>query len=216
MNCVGTFPLGVVALLGSLSVPVCANAQTNPYALDRLFLMEPSATPAGEVLTFNSEVAVANYFGRGSEQARLATEFFRGYTGSSANMLFTRFPYLPARAHLYGEHMVNPTLAQLQTGWLSLRSEDYKYSGQVNFSGMTSFYEAASAIQTTLNQHLPVAATTTESSIAPVHVSFTGSINHTVLNVTSISSGSIQIGSFVSWLGVPGGTQITGQIREGS
>ncbi len=200
------------SLIGSAAFPEGANAQTNPYALDRLFLMEPAATPAGEVLTFNSEVAVANYFGAGSEQASLAKEFFRGYTGSSANMLFTRFPYLPARAHLYGEHMITPTLSQLKSGDLSLWSEGHKYSGSVNFSGITSFNAAAAAIQSTLNQHLPTAATTTESSIAPVQVSFTGSIDHTVLDVSSVSSGSIQIGSFISGSGVPAGTQITGQI----
>ena len=143
--------------------------------------MEPSTIPAGEVLTFNSETAVANYFGVRSEKTSLATDFFRGYTGSSANMLFTRFPYLPARAHLYGEHMINPALSQIQSGSLSVRSEGYKYSGSINFSGITSFAAAAAAIRNDLNQNLPIAATTTDSSIAPVRVSFTGSIDHTVL-----------------------------------
>jgi hypothetical protein len=58
------------------------------YALNRLFLDSSDRTPLGEVLPFTSAAAVANYYGATSHEAHLANEFFKGYTGSSATMLF--------------------------------------------------------------------------------------------------------------------------------
>jgi hypothetical protein len=92
--------LAILAQVGLVSVALSANAQNSPYALNRLFLEEGEATPLYKVLTFNSVTAVENYYGVHSPEAKLATDFFSGYTGSSANMLFTRYPILPARAHL--------------------------------------------------------------------------------------------------------------------
>jgi Protein of unknown function (DUF3383)/PEP-CTERM motif len=206
-----TFPLVAAALIGSASLPECANAQ---YALDRLFLEVGDATPLGDVLSFDSETEVANYYGATSHEAKLATEFFAGYSGSSANMLFTRYPFLPARAHLYGSNVSNLTLGELQAikGSLEITSEGYEYTGSVNLSHVTSFSQAATAIQVALNRKLPVGAVTTGSSIAPVSVSFTGSINAAVLDVTALSSGAIEIGSVISAAGLPSGVQVTSQL----
>ena len=158
MRCAAALPLFAASLIGSSSFPECANAQSNPYALDRLFLEEPNTTPLYGVLSFNSYAAVANYYGDTSSEATLASEFFAGYNGSSANMLFTRLPYLPARAHLLGSHLVDPTLAEFRSGTLSIISEDYKYSGSVNFSGLKNLTGAAgasSSARSTRNCRLP-------------------------------------------------------------
>ena len=82
-----------------------------------------------------------NYFGAVSPEATLAKEFFKHYTGDSANMLFTRFPDEPGRAHLYGANISTLSLAQLQAinGTLTITSEGYDYSGQVNLSTVTGF-----------------------------------------------------------------------------
>ena len=206
--------LAILAQVGLVSVTLSANAQNSPYALNRLFLEEGAATPLYKVLTFNRVTAVENYYGVTSPEAKLATDFFSGYTGSSANMLFTRYPILPARAHLYGSDVSGLTLAQLQdiNGSLSISSEGYTYAASINLSSAPGFPGAAAEIQAALNQHLPVAAVTTRSSIAPVSVSFTGSINGDVLKVSALSSGSIQTGSYISGPGVPAGTQITSQV----
>jgi hypothetical protein len=129
-------------------------------------------------------------------------------------MLFARYPVLPARAHLYGANISDLTLAQLQAieGSLSITSQGYNYSALVNLSSVTSFSSAATAIAKALNQTLPLAAVTTGSSIRPVSVSFRGSIDGLVLDVTCLSSGSMQIGSYISGPGVPTGAQITSQI----
>ena len=214
MRYVGAFSLFAVTLIGSASLPECANAQSNPYALDRLFLAQSQRQPLYEVLSFDNATAVENYYGVGTEEARLATEFFAGYTGSSANMLFTRLPILSARAHLVGSNVSNLTPAHLQAikGTVSITSQGYRYSASINLSGVTSFTNAAVVIQNALNRRLPVAAVTTGSSIAPVSVAFTGSVNNLLLTVSAVSSGSIQVGSIISGRGVPAGAQITSQL----
>ena len=187
-----------------------AGTYSSPYALDRLILSPDNNLSPYEVLSFNSETAVTNYFGATSEEASLATEFFAGY-GSSATLLYTRYPVEGSRAHLFGSNISNMTLAELRTinGSLSITSQGYAFSGSVNLSGVESFPAAATAIRNALNANLPVAAITTGSSIAPVSVSFTGSQEGAsatsglaLLDVTAISSGSIQIGGFVSGAGI--------------
>ena len=208
------FAAVAACLIGSASLHGSANAQANQFALDRLFLESSDATPLYDVLSFNSETAVANYYGATSNEASLATEFFAGYTGDSANMLFARYPVLPGRAHLYGANVSNLTLPQLQAihGQLSITSEGYNYSGSLNLSGVTSLSAAGAAIEKALNKNLPVAAVTTSSSIAPVSVSFTGSIDANALHVTALSSGTIQIGSMITVPGFRTRDQVTAQL----
>ena len=176
------------------------------YALDRLFLVADNAAPTSSVLSFQSATAVANYFGVTSYEATLANEYFAGVGGAPATMLISRYGFGGARPHLFGANISNLTLEQLQSisGSLSIAFDGYTYSGSINVSG-ESFSGAASAIQTALNQNRPVAATTTGSSIAPVSVSFTGSVNGFLLQVTSVSSGSIELGAQISGPGIATG-----------
>jgi len=210
------FPLAGICLIGSASLVGAAYAQSDPYALDRLFLTSNDWVPVGEVLSFSTATAVANYFGDDSNPANLATEFYAGYNSSDgpANMLFARLPALPARAHLYGAYITDPKLANIQKidGTLAITSEGYNYNGTVNLSGATSFKAAATDIRDALNKYLPPAAATTGSKITPARVSFTGSISYGNLTVSSVSSGTIQIGSYLTGAGIPSGAQITSQI----
>ena len=125
---------------------------------------------------------MANYYGATSREDTLAKEFFAGYGGTSATMLFTRYG-LGQRPHLLGANISNLTLTQLQSisGSLALTFNGYTYSGTINLSGVTSFTDAASAIQAALNSNLQVAAVTAGSSIAPESVSFTGSVDGATL-----------------------------------
>jgi hypothetical protein len=209
---VAAFPLVAASLIGSASE--CAKAQSNPYALDRLFLESSDATPLDEVLSFNSETEVAKYYGADSNEASLATEFYANGGTGVANMLFARYPVLPARAHLYGGNVSNLTLAQLQAinGSLSITSEGYKYAGSLDLAGVTSLSAAATAIEKALNKNLPVAAMTTGSSISPVSVSFTGSIDANTLHVTALPSGTIQIGSMITVPGYRTRDQVSAQL----
>jgi hypothetical protein len=210
---VTAFPLVAASLIGSASTPECASAQSNPYALDRLFLESNDVTPLYSVQSFSSETQVANFYGKSSPEAYLATEFFNGCNGCGANMLFARYPVLPARAHLYGSNVNDLQQLQGVKGLLSITSQGYNYSGDVNLSNVTSFSQAAADIRRALNKNLAVEAVTAGSSITKRSVSFTGSIQQEVLDVTSIRSGSsIEIGSYISGPGVPARTQITSQL----
>jgi hypothetical protein len=208
----------VAAALVGLAAPERASAQDAQCAnasLDRLFLAQSQHQPTGAVLSFNSVTSVENYYGVTSEPAKLAAEFFKGYSGSSACMLFTRLPVLSARAHLYGGNVSSLTLDQLRAinGTLSVTSQGYTYSADVNLSHAKSFKDAASILQAQLNHILPTAATTAGSSIKPVSVSFTGSVNNLLLNVTSVASGTIRVGSIISGAGIPANAQITSQVN---
>jgi hypothetical protein len=211
-------PLLAATIVGSASLPQCASAQSDPYALDRLFLDASNQTPFNEVLSFNSASAVDSFYGANSTEARLASEFFRGYTGSSANMLFARFPVGGGRARLFGASIGDPSspyylplssLRAINNDTLSVTSQGYTFSATINLSGVQGYAAAAAAIQNALNANLPTLAVTTGSSIAPVSMPFTGSLDQSVLTVTS---GTVQIGSVISGKGIPKNTQITTQL----
>ena len=153
-------------------------AGTSQYALDRLILDNNNAIPWNETLSFNSAAGVANFFGASSYEANLAADYFSGYSGSSANLLFARVSLGGGRGRIFGSNIRNLTLAELQSinGTLSVTSQGYPISASINLSSVTSFSAAASAIQSALNAALPTEATTTGSSIVAKTSSFTGSI----------------------------------------
>ena len=92
-----------------------AGTYSSPYALTRLFLDPNPTTPATGVLSFNSAAAVADYYGATSFEASLANQFFAGYGGAPATMLFTRYSGGGGRPHLYGANIINLTLKDLQS-----------------------------------------------------------------------------------------------------
>ncbi len=189
-----------------------AGTYSSPYALSCLFIDGRNTTPDNAVLPFTSVTAVENYFGATSPEASLAKEFFAGYGGTSATMLFTRYGRY-RRPHLLGANISNLTPKQLQSisGSLAITFQGYNYSGPINLSGVGSFKAAAEAIKTALNSHLQVAAVTTGSSIASASVSFTASANGLFLQVTSVS-GAIYPGARISGNGVVAGDQIVTQL----
>ena len=160
MRYIAAFPLAGACLIGAALIPEPAKAQ---HALDRLFLDPNNRTPLYEALSFDNETKVANFYGAASLEASLAQQFFAGYRGSSAHMLFARFPVGGARAHLYGANLGELTLAQLQAinGSLSVASQGYDYSAAIDLSGVPSFKAAAARIDAALNRRLPVEAVTT-------------------------------------------------------
>ena len=59
---------------------------------------------------------MANYYGATSFEACLANQFFAGYGGAPATMLFTRYSGGGGRPHLYGANIYNNlTLKELQS-----------------------------------------------------------------------------------------------------
>ena len=191
-----------------------AGTYSSPYSLNRLFILWKNSTPANTVLSFHSATAVANYYGATSSEASLAKEFFAvNYGETSATMLFTRVG-LGQRPHLLGANIGNLTLTQLQSinGSLAINFQGYTYSGHVNLSGVTSFLDAAGKIRAALNRNLQVTSLTAGSSITPEKTVFTGYFDRAQLYVTSVLSGSIQIGGLISGHGVKPGSQIISQL----
>ena len=171
--------------------------------MTRLFLDPNPTTPATGVLSFNSATAVANYYGATSFEAGLANQFFAGYGGAPATMLFTRYSAGGGRPHLYGYDISNLTLKELQsiTGSLSIEFQGSTYySGSIDLSGVPNFSAAAKKIQSDLNTNLPDLAQTSGSSIKPMSFSFTGSVSgDDLLQITSVASGgSIELGAEIS------------------
>jgi hypothetical protein len=198
-----------------------AGTYSSPYALDRLIIVPSQNTPDNVVLSFNSAVAVENYYGVKSPEATLAKEFFAGYAGTSATLSFTRFAN-GQRPHLLGANISSLTLSQLQSinGALTLTFDTsfgtFTYTGNVDLSGVTSFSDAALDIRHALNSNLQTAAVTTGSSITPESVSFTGYTggkgDGAHLYVKSVSSGAIEIGGMVSAPGLAAGAEIIDQL----
>jgi hypothetical protein len=200
-----------VTFLVSMLFPRFANAQ---YTLDRLFLDTNNRIPLHEVISFSNAAEVADFYGMRSMEASLASDFFAGYNGSAAHMLFARFPVGGGRAHLYGANVSGLTLPQLQSisGSLSLMSQGYRFSAPINLSAAPSLHAAATMIENALNANLPVGAVTRGSTIRTGSALFIGSIAGPVLYVSQVSSGSIQIGSVIEGPGVRKGTQVVSQI----
>src|SRR5208282_1122540 len=98
MRIVAALPFVAATLIGSASLPERGDAESGQ---NRLFLDANNRTPLGEVLSFDSEAGVANFFGARSLEASLAAQFFAGARGASAHMLFARFPVGGARAPLW-------------------------------------------------------------------------------------------------------------------
>jgi Protein of unknown function (DUF3383) len=191
-----------------------AGTYSSPYALNRLFLLTSPNLPVGTVLSFSSLTAVQNYFGASSGEAKLASDFFAGYAGTSATMLFTRYPYDGARSRVFSANLANLTRGQLQSidGSLSLTLNGDTYSGHVNLSNVKDFSGAAIAIQNALNSDLAVLASTTGDSIQPESVSFKGIIIGDDLEVLSAPAGTINLGSQISGPGIPAGNEIVSQL----
>ena len=208
-------PAGAYSAAGA-SAPTMdpAGTYSTQFALDRLVLDPGNDLSPYKVVSFNNETAVANYFGVSSVEAELASDYFTTY-GSSANMLFVRYPVDGSRAHVFGANISGMTLPQLQAinGTLSIISQGYAISASVNLKNVQGFTGAGVAITNALDANLPVAAVTTGDSITPVSVSFTATLDSTgLLDVTSISSGTIEIGAEISGAGVPTtGAQIYSQ-----
>jgi hypothetical protein len=199
-----TDPSGTYSAAGA-SAPTLdpSGTYSSPYALDRLVIVWQQNTPANVVLSFHSAIEVENYYGVTSPEASLAKQFFAGYANTPATLSFTR-QGLGQRPHLLGANIssLNTTKLQGISGSLAIAFNGYNYSGTVNLAGVTSFAQAGLRVQAAIDKNLPIAATTTGSSIKAETVKFTGYFRNAQLTVTSVQSGAVQIGGHVFGKGV--------------
>lgn len=183
-------------------VPSVLAAGGGSISLNGLLLTTSTRPPIGQVLSFNSLLAVQTYFGAGSTEAAKAAVYFQGFSTSTIKpsaYLIAQYPWTsPVAAYLRGG---NPglTLAQLQalTGTIIITVDGVAHtSGTINLSSATSFSSAATIITT---------------GLAASDASVTGSISATNLTVSAVASGTLAPGQVINGTGVTVGTTIVSQ-----
>ena len=92
---------------------------------------------------------------------------------------------------------------------LNITLQGWTYSSQINLSGVQRFQGSCRRDSDGARYDTAgTAAVTTGDLITPETVSFTGTINHASLQVTSISSGTLRIGAQISGFGIKPGSEI--------
>ncbi len=147
----------------------------------RLYLEENNQqTPLHEVWSFTDPRDVCNRYGSRDVACKFAAQFYAGWSGRSrAVMNFTRFPAEPGRAHLYGADRSTLMPRQLRAigGTLNIVSDGATFSANIDLSSARGFINAGAIMQSTLNASQPTVGSLTTSSIAPVTITATASIN---------------------------------------
>ena len=184
--------------------PAVLAAGGSALVLSGLLLTTSDRVPIGTVLSLSSEIAVGNYFGDDSLEARASAKYFGGFTNSNrkpARMLFAQYNENDVGAWLRGGDISDMTLTELQgiSGTLSIVLDGVTKSGSPDLSGATSFSNAAQLIGDTLGVYGPNSA------------SFTGAISTTTLTASSVT-GEIMVGGKVTGVGVTAGTYIVSQL----
>jgi hypothetical protein len=134
-------------------IPSVISAGGSALDLIGLCLTENTRVPTGQVLSFPSQAAVADYFGPTSVQASQATKYFGGFEGSTVlpgAMLFAQCNLAAVPGYLRGGDISGLTLAELQafSGTLTINFAGAPLtSSTINLSAATSFSNAATIIQ---------------------------------------------------------------------
>ena len=182
---------------------------TSPIST-RLFIEGLDITPDNQVLVFSNATAVGNYYGASSYEYNMAQTYFTGPYASSATMEFVRDSN-GQRPHLIGANLGN-SLPNVN-GPISLTFDNFTYAGSVNTAGAANLTDVALDVQNALNSNLTVTAVTTGDSITNDTVQFTGTLNMSQLDVTSIQSGGpVVVGGVLSGPGVINGPNYDAQI----
>jgi hypothetical protein len=147
------------------TIPASALVAVNPGVIGAsggalnlvgLVLTQNTRVPTGQVLSLPTLATVISYFGAASQEASVATNYFAGFSNSTAKpgaILFYQQPSASVAAYLRGGNVSGLTLTQLQalTGTLSLTLDGtVKSAASFSLSAATSFSSAAALIATAL------------------------------------------------------------------
>lgn len=167
-----------------------------------IILTTNSRFPVGEVLSFSDQADVADYVGSNDPLASLATIYFNGpnnATVTPASLWIARYPLTAVSAFLRGGNMAGLSVADIQAinGSLSIVIDGTTNSATVNLSAATSLSSAAQIIETQLG----LTDSTDASVTASIGGQFTGSTTGTILTVTAVIDGTLQVGDTVTGSG---------------
>lgn len=155
--------------------------------------------PTGLAMSFADAEDVEDYVGANDQLAALSTIYFNGPNNATvlpARLLIARYPLLATTAWLRGGDVSALSVAQIQAinGTLSFTIDGVLQSATVNLSSSTSLSAAAIAI----SQALDIEGVPAASVVGSIGGTFTGSTTGTVLTVTAVLTGSLQVGDVVS------------------
>ena len=168
------------ALGAALSGIPAAHASTcSLMVLDTSYL-----TQVDKVLRFTNPTAVANFFGT-NRQTKVANDFFANSVDCSHPIIqYTRFPIVPARAHLYGGNLYGTT--PTGNGSVRISSQGHTWiSAPDILTG--ALKKDATNLKTAINATLPEVASFS-GSLIPASCKFMGYISYITLNVTDTGS----------------------------
>lgn len=138
--------------------PSVLSAGGNPLALNGLILSASAVLPSNSPLSFPSAIAVSNYFGPSSMEAKMASAYFSGYKGATqmpSALLFYRYAAAATSAFLRGARNQS-TLAALNlisAGSLSVTVDGVlATSAAIDLSTATSMAQVASLIATAIGE----------------------------------------------------------------
>lgn len=137
--------------------PSVVVAGGNPLSLNAIFIDQSLIIPVTSLLSFASADEVSAYFGSGSSQALLATNYFLGFDTSTkkpGTLFFAGYALAARSAFLRGQSLAGVTLAQLQaiSGTLNVTVDGVvKTAAALNLSAASSFTNAATLIATALS-----------------------------------------------------------------
>lgn len=184
-------------------IPGVLGAGGNPLSLNAMFLTQDPSVPIGTAMPFVTAADVSAWFGPSAPETALANIYFSGFNNANAlpgTLYFVQYNTAGVGGYLRSGSLAGLTLAQLQalSGVLTVSIDGLsETSASINFSGATSFSNAASLIQAGL-----VAGT-----------SFVGTASQTasadLVTVTAVASGTLRVGSILSGAGVDVGLTIT-------
>jgi hypothetical protein len=168
-----------------------------------LMLSNSNRVPVGTVKPFATKNDVADFFGSDSVEAKLASIYFKGYNNATAipgSLLFAQYNQSAVSAYERGGPIgASATVAQIaaMSGDISINVDGaVRSASALSLGAATSYSNAASIIETALNDSPPTNAT------------FTGSISGSELTVTAMASGVIAVGQQVVGTDVTAGTVI--------
>jgi hypothetical protein len=137
-------------------LPGVLAAGGNPLSLNSIFLTADTSVPIGTVAAFPDADSVADFFGAESREALMATIYFAGFDNSStkpSTLYFVQYNTGAVAAYLRSGSFAGVTLSQLQliSGVLTVTVDAVAHTtGTINFSGATSFSNAASLVEAAL------------------------------------------------------------------
>lgn len=177
-------------------VPSVLSPGGNALALNGVILTTSDRVPMGTVQSFPPGDAVGDFFGPTSIEATLAAKYFAGFstkTSAPAVVYFAQYNEAAVAAYLRSGSFAGTTLAQLQalSGVIVVAINGATItSANIDLSTATSFTNAAQLIQAGLQ-----AAGSKFVGVGTISDGAGGPGN--VLNITAVTSGSLQVGDTI-------------------